>query len=989
MSHSKEETVNLVERGRRSNACAAFPPSHRRIWVTAGLAVAFAVSVGIASGYAVPAAAQEATSTASAAQQAPAPKPKSLLNLDELDKKIAAMGSVGKVSNDIAGNNMSQENQAILMQRTLVKLAGYEQLVQWSTQSADHAAFMEWFLNDYETLSLFMTGGAPGTRSNQGRKEGYTRAFTQLMAIMRANEADFKDATPEADRTVFRKMAVSAALGMDETVHFWTGNAGSPADPVERYGIIKIFRQNHEHYKFHKDVFDSLPVEQMRFIFENRISNDELPWLANYTLNYRDEKGQPLEEGRRLGAYTYTYTDSKEGVHFKWDNETFYNRHDIEEHANTLTRPANPQYESEPVEGGWRKMYQFTYADPNFPNATPTDPYHLSYEDMTPEQVKQAAQKGTLPVRLWMVFQRGGVCGAIAKTFENLNGMAGVPSTVHGQPGHATAVTYTLKENPVTHKMEPYWQIQNNSAGTPGYGWLELQIPEAAHKPCGWEEVHQQKDDPATGGHMWRRWGGGPYVMLAQAALNDMDAYTKVLLLRSLADSRSDDKDKLVALDKAIEVQGVNQDAMLDKVAVLERTKAPVDSWLAFAKQVYEGYRYQSLPLHSMMKLIIQKGGDELRGPVEAMRIAGLNRDAAATDADTAMATEVSVTAKCLLGRKDGSVATFSFSGEDAGRIVLGPQLSNLKRPWSYSLDGGKNWKHVNAGESSIKLSAEQIAKINQNDDILVKMAGVPEYAWSRVDITVASGPQRAYANDRDNRFYTKEIAEKPEAVANYEVKSGDTWVPLASVQPFAGKQTVEVRTAANGSMLASTETVTVSFTEDAEEGSRMIGHEELRVDSYSSANGGDWNANRVIDGWVAPGARDGEFWHNNYGREANPWIVIDLGRERDITHFDFYRRPGGGNGTPDGTVKVFAAGDDGAPVDSGSASQRVSPDSFKEVKAFEVGKAGMQWENDRVRFKFDNAVTARYIKIQRPSQTQDQKHHFSCSELEFFEVAR
>lgn len=58
------------------------------------------------------------------------------------------------------------------------------------------------------------------------------------------------------------------------------------ADPTGRYEVIKIFRVNVDHYKFYKEIFDKLPVELMRWVFENRISNEELPWLANYTLNF-------------------------------------------------------------------------------------------------------------------------------------------------------------------------------------------------------------------------------------------------------------------------------------------------------------------------------------------------------------------------------------------------------------------------------------------------------------------------------------------------------------------------------------------------------------------------------------------------------------------------------------------------------------------------------------------------------------------------------
>lgn len=161
---------------------------------------------------------------------------------------------------------------------------------------------------------------------------------------------------------VFRKMMVAAAWGMDGGTHLWAGNADRPADPTGRYEVIKIFRVNVDHYKFYKEVFDKLPVELMRWVFENRISNEELPWLANYTLNFKKADGSVPNESERLGAYTYTYTDSK-------------------------------------------------------------------------------------------------------------GGMAGISSMLHGMPGHAATLKYTLKENKATGKTEPCWVIQNNVTLDEGAGW--------------------------------------------------------------------------------------------------------------------------------------------------------------------------------------------------------------------------------------------------------------------------------------------------------------------------------------------------------------------------------------------------------------------------------------------------------------------------------------------------------------------------------------
>ena len=947
--------------------------------------------------------------------------------MEELDRKIneeLAHGDPVALALRIKDGNLSRQDQLLLLQRQLVSLAGYDAMLKFTEQSEQHAWFMQWLLTDYETLSLFVTGGAPGNKSAQEaarkdpakRSETYTRAFTQLMDLCRAYGDDIKPSvTADAsERAVYRKMLLSAALGMDGSTRLWAGNADNPADPIKRYKIIRTFRQNHERYHFQKALFDALPVEEMRYIFENRIDDEELPWLVNYTME--EAKTRNLTEEQRLQADYWIYTDSKQGVHWTWDDPTFYNRHDIEVEAMTLPKPAKPDYQPVRVPGGWRQMYRFTYEDANFPNANPTDEYHLGYQVLEEAELKKLASQGKHPVRLWMVLQRGGVCGAVAKTHENLNGAAGVPATVCAQPGHAATIKYSLRKNKATGETEPYWSILNNMAGTPGYGWLELRTPESSHALCGWDEVHEgpwlvgdkPKDwyDEDTGNHMWVHWYGGPYTLLAQDVLNDFENYVKVFELRALADAQKDAALKMQVIEKAIEAQPCNQDALLAKCQLLEQNAATSDAeWLAFADQVVKGYAEHPLPMHSMLKRIIQKASAQenqatgntqgpahlraqrLRGRIEFMRINALKNAMKVTEADDIQFLECQVVAKCLLDRKDGTAATFSFTGDDANKIKLGVQFKRISEPWQYSVDGGKSWVDVEGGRVEAGVSPENLRKLNSDDDLRVRMKDAPESGTITIDITVSKAPERAFANDNDNCFYTKEIAEDPKAVENYEALVAGTWVPLSDAQPFEGDVTVQVRTAAHGDQLASPGSVEVRFTDNKVEGAKHIPHGELRVNSFSSSQQGVWGANRVIDGWVAPNNRDGEFWHSSWSPEHNPWIIIDLGKERDITFFDFWRRSGGGNGTPD-KIEVYAAPDDQQPSGVGAPDAKVpAADSFTLKKTFQVGGKDLPWDGNRVRLRFDEPMRARYIKLLRPCAAEDAKTLFSASELEFFEV--
>ena len=248
-----------------------------------------------------------------------------------------------------------------------------------------------------------------------------------------------------------------------------------------------------------------------------------------------------------------------------------------------------------------------------------------------------------------MAFEKGGVCGAIAKTAENVSGVSGLPATVCGQPGHAVCLRY----EPITVKMpdgstttKMGYTIQNDV-----YNWLTTQTPEVNHQLCGWEEVHQQKNDDET----TKRYGGGPFVLLAQDALDDWDHYVKSFLLRALADA-SADKDKMTAIDAAIQQQPINLDATVAKINLLAKNKATAQEWIDLAKQVAERYTYYPLPMHSLMKLIEQKGSNDVIATVETIRIEALNAATSATESNVNQADACRTVANKLLEKSDSKV---------------------------------------------------------------------------------------------------------------------------------------------------------------------------------------------------------------------------------------------------------------------------------------------------------------------------------------------
>ncbi|MDO4443746.1 MAG: S-layer homology domain-containing protein [Slackia sp.] len=908
-----------------------------------------------AEGQSLGAADERAQADASADAAAPAGLT-ALKTIGEYDAAIRALGPVDEVAKKIASGGESQQGigeqaELLLLQRTLVSAAGYDKLVSWAGEHPDNAAFLQWLLTDYETLQLYVTGGRPGGRD--GRGSNHVQALSQLKDLAAAHEEDLRH--PDAhEQLVYRKMMVSAALGMNDFTRLWVGSGNPEADPVTRYEIIKTFRTHADRYRFQKDIFDELPVETMRWVFENRIADEELPWLANYTLNHRGADGEQPDEGSRLNPYTYVVYNSA----WNYKDETFFNEHDLFEEAITLKEPAG-----EVVKGGWSARYRFVYDDANFPNAKKGDPFFLDHQIGEPRDRQ----------RLWMPFERGGVCGAIGKTSENLSGMVGLPGATCGQPAHAAAVRYQwIGEGDQKRKG---YTVQNDA----GYGWLQLQVPEENHKPCGWEEVHRQNGDGSDGS---RRYGGGPYILLAQDAIDDMDGFTKVVELRALAEASASVEEKLVAIEEALAVQPFNQDALLAKASLYEQKKASAQEWVAFAGQAAEGLAYYPLPMHSFMKLIQQKaaaGGHDVVSDVETLRLEALTKAQGATQADVADPAACKQVADGLLGKGDAKLASFSFDGEHAGEIVLGPQLDNSVVEWEYQIDG-KTWVSVPGDVHAFALPESDLAAVNATDDILVRFKGAS--FSTRIDITEGVAPDGYTLNHPERRIYTKQG--KP--LSSIEVLTDGSWVKLDenTALPESGEFTI--RSAATGTALASKddETVVCSFDPKYDiDGSRIVPAGELAVNGRSSAHSDGERAELAVDGYLGAD----QFWHNDWSGDEDAYITIDLGRERTLTHIDYWSRGWRLNGMVwKGEISFAGEQSDLQP------GTEVSRDRFSEPRPF-----AFDWENAdgpytkngrTARLALDEPVTARYVRIRALEAVTDsgKPPFFTASEFQFYE---
>lgn len=880
---------------------------------------------------------------------ATAPTVAALKQVADYDKEIRALGSTEEVAKKIADGSIGQEAKLLLMQRWLVNEAKYEALKTWAAEKPDNATFLNWFMTEPQMLELYVTGGKPGGL-NGGGNASHVRSISQLMDIAREYKDDIKAANKE-DRDVYRKMMVSAALGMNDSTRLWTGT-NPKADPATRYGMIKTLRANHTQYHFKKEIFDKLPVDQMRWIFENRLADQEIPWLANYSnwfVGHDDDTRtvksngtvRPMteqeKENERLNAYTFTEYSWFVG---NYNDPAFYDKNQltneaigIEQHGDEGGYDRQVYKKGQKISGGWQQKYRFKYEDKNFPGQELIPSSEISKDNS----------------QLWMAFEKGGVCGAIAKTAENVSGVSGLPATVCGQPGHAACLRYepvNVKTSDGKTETKMGYTIQNDV-----FGWLVTNTPEVNHKLCGWEEVHQQKNNDET----TKRYGGGSFVLLAQDALDDWDHYVTSFLLRTLADA-STSENKMTAIDAAIQQQPINLDATVAKIDLLAKGQATTQQWIDLAKQVTKRYAYYPLPMHSLMKLIEQKGGNDVIATVETIRIDALNKATSATEDNVDQADVCRTVANGLLQKSDSKVVLFSFDGEDAGVLKLGPQFNNSSLEWEYSLDGGENYKAVTGNVHEVALSEEEIKSITAENDIKVKLRGVS--AVNTIDITEGKMPEGYCVNDPERCVYLRD----GKSFDSVEVKYDGSWHKLVKGQPLPENQDLVLRSAAQGTSLASVgdKTVTLppfSHAWDPED-AKVVHAAELKINDASPIYGSS-GAHRAINGCYRDG---GEIWESSTSGEH--YLVIDLGKTRTLKHMDIIARGYGGNGNLS-KIEISTAQEGAAtipPAEGEKGDPKVDPSAFSKVGDYDIAWSPADIMRHRV--TFEEPVTARYLRI-------------------------
>ncbi len=399
------------------------------------------------------------------------------------------------------------------------------------------------------------------------------------------------------------------------------------------------------------------------------------------------------------------------------------------------------------------------------------------------------------------------------------------------------------------------------------------------------------------------------YMALAQEVLNDYENFEKCERMVLLANSYAGDLAKQEEIyRKALEIQPINIDAWYGLINVYNANENKTENeYFDLAKEMAENLKYFPLPMQHLTNLIkphLTTIENQYRFTLLQTRILTEGSQTPNNTADNYYVYQPSLTrleANYLLGKLDKTIATFSFDGDDAGKIVLSSRFDGNGVRWDYSLDGKQTWTEVSftaEEEHKLQLTPEQIASITSENDIYVHIVGVnyDEENLYQIDIQESTGlPATLYANDLENKL----IAAGP--VMQWKYREEDEWTFYRDAEPdLTGNKTVIVRMGATGVYLASTTSSTFTFTQDNLPEDRVyipISHLSIHGVSTEATN------NQGAAAFSIDGNANTRYHSAWDGSDTQRYIIVKLDKPFYLSAVEYIPAAGGNGKIYDGTI--------------------------------------------------------------------------------------
>ncbi len=746
--------------------------------------------------------------------------------------------------------NITGEYEAVLLKREFVKNVGYDILQALARTKAEYRDTIEWLMGDTEVLRLYLVAGKP-----EGSYLNSIRVLSELYTEYKDDLAD-ETITEYGTRLgdLYRTMMLALSLTESGKVYFWMDGV-CYSDALTRY---QIYKDLHLHAGqsaelIENRIFESLTVEEMRWVMNTVIDDEEIVWLNDYVRNEGDGKISPYN----YITYTFDYDYSLD------------------------------KYYSEENYAAWDEKYHLSE-------------YNITYEKGRP--------------KLWIVFEEGSVCGGLSKTGSCIWGaFKGLPNTCISQPAHCAYIYYTQNED-----GDGVWELGNNVSGWGQSGKTE--------------HLNVRTMNDWGSGSYTTGWNAN-YILLAQAAQNEYESYEKAEIILMLLDVYKEDAAEREKIYKAaINEEKLNFDAWLGLVYLYnEDTSKTEADYYALAEKIADTFTYYPYPMNDLINLIKPHLTSlEYETMFTMLQTRTLTTAAGVSENDSIQVLAVRQVANQLLGNIDTSIASFSFDGEDAGKIILSERFDGLNMAWEYSLDGKKTW--IFTEEHEILLTAEELALITAENDIKIHIVGM-DYADENIytiDIFESQGlPSNLYANDRENKLIGVVSAMEWKYAENAD------WTSYGDVKPdLTGNKSVIVRMGATGTYLAEENGKTFSFTKDiVSDVESYISVEKLSVHYVSSEQAGSDYAEYAIDGNI------NTIWHTAHdASDTERTIIIKLEEPVYLSVLEYVPRQNGTNGRAKAVI-VYVSLDAENWNKAGSTEDWSNDSSAKMLKFSEVSK--------------------------------------------------
>ena len=528
-------------------------------------------------------------------------------------------------------------------------------------------------------------------------------------------------------------------------------------------------------------------------------------------------------------------------------------------------------------------FYMIPYYSPNYNQSKLYDEANRELYDNKYFLSKYSVPYGNRVQRYWMVIEAGGICWNASRFGQSMNRVHGIPATGAYQPGHELYIHYYQDEN-----GNGYWTPEYGNWGSAGSTWGGANpyryLFNWNNKYFTDRHISGSKGASSTG-----------YLYLGQDNLNHYDEYKQSVYYNLTANSYTSNEQKLETYFKSLEVNELNLDTYdhiitLYKQMSVQNEGGTITShdWYTLANKIIDAYAYHPVAMFDLLKVIrpYLEGSERLH--IDRLEKETLTQATTATANDTLHGDGVRTHARQLLNKAQPDPMTFSFDGEDAGKIVKNPMYSLA---WGYSLDGGATFTEYKI-DDSITLTPAELASITAENDIIINFMGL-SYTF-RIDITEGTLSDLLFANDLENRVVGIDLT--------YEWRNSesDPWTSYKTASPDnTGDKTLYVRRGATGTQLASSSAM-YTFTADNQPNTRKyVPVSHLSIESVSTeATSNSGAAIYAIDGNY--NTRYHSAWN---GTDTERFITIKLDKPRYISAVEFVPAGGGNGRIVDGTI--------------------------------------------------------------------------------------